>query len=53
MHAEESLLGRVYDHGPLGGFGAAVVVGAGGDRADWCDELVDCVSERLVLGCDP
>ena len=44
MHAEESLLGRVYDPGPAGGFSAAVVVGAGGNRTDWSVVLVDRVS---------
>jgi hypothetical protein len=48
-HGTEDLLAHVYGPGAAGGFRFAAVVGAGRDYTDICVELVDCVSQRLVL----
>ena len=41
-------MGYVCDAGYSGGYGIAVMVGAGGYDSDWDSELVVCVSDRLV-----
>ena len=41
-------MGHVRAAGDSGGYGFAVVVGAGGDDSDWYRELVVCVSHGLV-----
>ena len=48
MDAEEDILGHVRAAGADCGYGAAVVVGAGGDDSDRDCELVVCVSDGLV-----
>jgi hypothetical protein len=48
-HGAEDLLGQLHCVRAGGGFGFAALVGVGGNHSDCLRELVDRVSERLVL----
>jgi hypothetical protein len=50
VHGEKDLLGRLHRLGARGRSFLAALVGADRDYSDRLRELVDCLSEQLVLG---